>query len=219
MTQWTPEQVKLLTTFHREHAPRLGELVTLGYTEPDAQQRLDAFMARPDTGLVDIRYSPRSRWRPEFNQAALIERYGALRYGHCKALGNVNYNKPGEPIKLSDPFMGTRMVIHLLQGGRSLILLCACKDYERCHRKTAYDLIVSALTSTGTTLFTVKLDPVTKNYRAQWLLPGHEDTQWFHVRSLTGPTSEEAKQDVLRVEHNALYMQPEHFANIPSSEG
>lgn len=145
MTDWTPKQIKLLTLFHSTQAPQLGELLTLGYTEPDALARLDAFMERPDTGLVDIRYSPRSRWKPVFNQAALIERYGALKYGHCKALGNVNYNKPGEPMKLSDPFMGVRMVLQLLQGGRSLILLCACKDYERCHRKTAYDLIMATL--------------------------------------------------------------------------
>lgn len=148
-TNWTPEQVKLLATFHTEHTPHYGELLTLGYTEQDAQQRLDDFMAQPDTGLVDIRYSPRSRWRPEFNQSALIERYGAARYGHCKALGNVNYNKPGEPIKLSDPFAGVRMVTYLLQGGRSLVLLCACKDYERCHRKAAYDLIMAALALTS----------------------------------------------------------------------
>src|SRR5512146_2013914 len=110
----TPEQVKLLTTFHQEHTPRQGELVTLGYTEPDALPRLDEFMARPDTGLVDIRYSPRERGRPEFNQAALIKRYGALKYGHCKALGNVNYNKPGEPINLYEPYQGATMVTHMV---------------------------------------------------------------------------------------------------------
>jgi hypothetical protein len=153
MTNWTPEQVRLLAAFHAKHTPRLGELVTLGYTEPDAQQRLDAFMARPDTGLVDIRYSPRSRWKPEFNQAALIERYGTLKYGHCKALGNVNYNKPGEPIKLLSPFEGIRMVIHLLQSGRSLILLCACKNYFECHRRTAYELIINTLNDLGETVW------------------------------------------------------------------
>ena len=55
-----------------EHTSRLGTLHTLGYTEPNAQQRLDEFLAQPHTGLVDIRYSPHSRWRPEFNQAALL---------------------------------------------------------------------------------------------------------------------------------------------------
>lgn len=147
LTCWTPEQIKLLTPFDQEseHAPRLGELLTLGYREPDALARLDAFMARPDVGLVDIRYSPRSRWQPEFNQRALIERYGAIRYGHCRALGNVNYKRPDEPIKLLSPFEGVRMVLHLLQSGRSLILLCACQNYERCHRKTVYDLIMATL--------------------------------------------------------------------------
>ena len=81
---WTLEQVNLLVTFQTEHVPRLGELLTLGYTEPDACQRLDAFMDRPQTGLIDIRYSPRSLWYPEFNQKALLERYGTRKYGHCK---------------------------------------------------------------------------------------------------------------------------------------
>lgn len=66
----------------------------------------------------------------------------------------------------------------------------------------------------GITLFTVELDPVTKTYRAQWLLPGHQETQWFHERCLTGPRSEEeARQHVLGVEHNAIYLSPEQLTN------
>lgn len=130
---------------------RQGELLTLGYTEPDAMSRLDAFLAQPDTGLIDIRYSPRSRWHPKFTQAALLQRYGSLKYGHCRELGNVNYNKPGEPIKLYAPEEGVRLVIRLLQSGYSLVLLCACKEYEHCHRKTAYDLIMTTLASDETT--------------------------------------------------------------------
>lgn len=130
---------------------RQGELLTLGYTEPNAMPRLDAFLAQPDTGLVDIRFSPRSRWYPEFNQAALLRRYGSLKYGHCRELGNVNYNKPGEPIELFTPEEGVRRVIRLLQSGCSVMLLCACKDYEHCHRKIAFDLIMAALASDETT--------------------------------------------------------------------
>ena len=136
---------------HRPEILRQGELLTLGYTEPDALQRLDTFLAQSDTGLVDIRYSPRSRWRPVFNQAALIERYGPLKYGHCRELGNVNYNKPNEPIKLSAPEEGVRWVVRLLRGGHSVMLLCACKNYEHCHRKMAYDLIMAALARDETT--------------------------------------------------------------------
>jgi hypothetical protein len=68
----------------------------------------------------------------------------------------VNYNRPGEPIKLLSPYEGARRVIRLLQSGRSLILLCACKHYERCHRKTAYDLIMAALASTTSEMITTK---------------------------------------------------------------
>jgi len=145
MSIWTPEQVKLLTTFHHLHTPHPGELLTLGYMEHDAMPRLDAFLAQPRTSLVDIRYSPRSRWRPAFNQSALIGRYGWATYRHCKSLGNVNYNKPGESIKLYAPFEGVRLVLSLLQGGHSLLLLCACKNYDRCHRKTVYDLVMSLM--------------------------------------------------------------------------
>lgn len=152
MLNWTPEQGNLPHESHYE-PPRLGSLLTLGYTEPKAQERLDAFLAQPHTGLVDIRYSPRSRWRPEFNQSALIERYGALKYGHCRELGNVNYNKPGEPIKLLEPERGIRQTISLLQNGRSLTLLCACKNYYECHRRIAYNLIITALNEMGETIW------------------------------------------------------------------
>jgi len=36
--------------------------------------------------------------------------------------------------------------VQALQAGYSLILLCACEDYERCHRKTVKELIENALT-------------------------------------------------------------------------
>ena len=127
----------------------MRELFTLGYTEPDALKRLDAFLARSDAKLVDIRYSPRSRWKPEFNRGALIERFGASKYYHVKELGNINYNKSGEPIKLAEPEKGVEQVIKLLQQEKAIMLLCACKNYYFCHRKTAYDLIIASLVAIG----------------------------------------------------------------------
>lgn len=120
------------------------ELTSLGYTEPDAQAKLDAFMSRPGAILVDIRLSPRSRWKPEFNQRALIAKYGS-QYKHCRELGNLNYNNREQGIKLADPERGVARVIELLQSGHSVMLLCACKHYEQCHRKTAYELIMQAM--------------------------------------------------------------------------
>lgn len=123
-------------------------LQTIGYTEPDAQARLDAFMAAPNAALVDIRYSPRSRWQPAFNQKRLIERYGD-QYIHCKALGNINYNNREQGIKLADPEKGVVRVVELLQAGHAVMLLCACKDYEQCHRKVAYELVTQLRNELG----------------------------------------------------------------------
>jgi hypothetical protein len=94
--------------------------------------------------LVDIRYSPWSRWQPQWRKAVMRERYG-YRYLHLKALGNVNYNKPGRPIQLLDPEKSVQAAAQFLQSGWSMMLLCACKNYETCHRKVVYDLISQAL--------------------------------------------------------------------------
>lgn len=122
-------------------------LFTLGYAEPDALARLDAFMARDDAALVDIRLRPTSRWCPDFRQPALIARYGMMRYAHCIDLGNVNCALKDAPIILRSPADGVRRVVRVLEHGRAVVLLCACKDYERCHRKVAFDLIMAAMSA------------------------------------------------------------------------
>ena len=66
------------------------KILTIGYTEPGAMFRIAEFMADEKARLVDIRLSPRSRWLPAFNKAALAEQF-SLKYGHCPELGNLNY--------------------------------------------------------------------------------------------------------------------------------
>jgi uncharacterized protein (DUF488 family) len=117
-----------------------GELFTVGYADPIGAARLEQLMSLPQTKLVDIRYSPRSRWRPEWNKKALLEKYGQ-HYTHLKALGNINYNKSSEPIQLADPAASIVECAQWLLQGWSLILLCACKNYEQCHRKVVYELL------------------------------------------------------------------------------
>ena len=58
----------------------------------------------------------------------------------------VNYRLADAPIQLADPKAGIPWAVQALQAGYSLILLCACEDYERCHRKTVKELIENALT-------------------------------------------------------------------------
>jgi hypothetical protein len=120
----------------------IGKLETIGYTEKDAAQRLEAFLAQPRTGLIDIRYSPRCRWDARWNKSALQAKYRTRKYIHLRCFGNINYNRPGQPISLATPREWLNNVVNALLHGSSLMLLCACKDYEQCHRKTVYDLIM-----------------------------------------------------------------------------
>lgn len=122
-------------------------ILPIGYTEPDAEQRIAEFLATSKKhGLVDIRLKPRSRWYQNFNLKALDQRYG-VQYGWCPELGNLNH-KPADRhkgIMLKDPEAGLRKVTSLLEQGYSIMLLCACKDYEQCHRKVVHEMLIQAL--------------------------------------------------------------------------
>ena len=120
----------------------IGTLETIGYTEKDAAQRIDAFLTLPRSGLIDIRYSPKSRVDAQWTKEALQAKYGSKQYIHLPCFGNVNYRHRDQPIRLANPRERLDSVVNALLRGCSLILLCACKDYERCHRKTVYDLIM-----------------------------------------------------------------------------
>src|SRR5579859_1825105 len=124
---------------------KYGVVYTLGYATPGAELLLESWMNEPQTLLVDIRLSPFSRWSPSWRGRMLAARYGS-RYQHLPAFGNVNYRTSGA-IELADVDAGVEWAMrHLLQG-QNLVLLCACKDYERCHRKMVFDLLQRQLAS------------------------------------------------------------------------
>lgn len=109
----------------------LNTLFTAGYTglTPDlilkAANRHDAFVA-------DIRLSPHSR-HPQWEGAALAAVLGD-RYIHIRELGNRNFKGDyGEGVMLLDADRGSIRVLALLKH-RPVILLCACKDWQHCHR-------------------------------------------------------------------------------------
>ncbi len=121
----------------------IGKLYTLGYLAPDAQSRLDALLADGHTYLVDIRYHAVSR-KPGWSGGALRKKYGNL-YRPLSCLGNANYNRPDRVIEISMPEVGIPLVTSILRKGYNLILLCACKEYETCHRKVVVELVQAAL--------------------------------------------------------------------------
>jgi hypothetical protein len=78
---------------------------------------------------------PRSRV-PGWNRIQLERLLGA-RYQHLKALGNRNY-KSGE-IALVDLAGGLQQVEALLDAFDGVVLMCACRDGQRCHRRRVAD--------------------------------------------------------------------------------
>jgi hypothetical protein len=59
-----------------------------------------------------------------------------------KGFGNVNYN--GRPLKFHAPDTATANISALLKKNL-VILLCACKDVNTCHRKVAAEYLAEQL--------------------------------------------------------------------------
>jgi uncharacterized protein (DUF488 family) len=115
-------------------------LYTLGYAAFGSDQELARLMADPRMLLIDIRFLPVSRWRPQWRKAALSAAYGR-RYKHMRGLGNMNYKHRDRGIQLYDPDASLRQLRVWMREGYSLVLLCACSNYEQCHRRLVYDLL------------------------------------------------------------------------------
>jgi len=121
-----------------------GKVYTIGYADDGSAQLLEQLMSDPMMLLIDIRLVPRSRWFVQWNKKQLVNRWGK-RYRHERRLGNVNYKNRRKPIELLDAAGGIEPLVALLQAGYSIVLLCACVQYETCHRKLVAELLLSHL--------------------------------------------------------------------------
>jgi len=112
-------------------APQI--LYTAGYSGSKVDD-LNAYCDALGASLVDVRLNARSRvacW----NLTALKTAIGVNRYVHLTTLGNINYRNDG-PIELNNPEAALLPILMGLDCG-PLILVCACKHHEECHRTTA----------------------------------------------------------------------------------
>lgn len=126
-----------------------GQVYAIGYTAAGSEQLLEQVMSDPMMLLIDIRLVPRSRWFPQWNKKQLVKRWDK-RYRHERRLGNLNYKNRRKPIELVDAAGGIESLVALLQAGYSLVLLCACVQYEACHRKLVAELLLQSLAQLAT---------------------------------------------------------------------
>ncbi len=118
---------------------KVGKVATIGYHQPQAWQIMTRMVAEQGWHLVDIRYS-RSSYQEEWSGACL-RRHFRKSYHAVPELGDVNHLAPGNPIQLADPSAGLSKVGLLLEAGFDCLLLCACPDWQRCHRRLVADLL------------------------------------------------------------------------------
>ena len=109
-------------------------IYTFGYSG----QSFDEFSARVaalDALVVDIRLVPQSRFSPPWRKANL-EKVFKENYLHVGALGNKGFKE--KRMDIADLDTGLAIVEAIEEN---LILLCACKDIEKCHRKIIADAL------------------------------------------------------------------------------
>lgn len=129
-----------------------GKLYPLGYATPGSWPRLEQLMADPATVLVDARLTPFAHNRPIWSRLGpdgLQKRWGE-RYVFLmdpasgkNALGNQNYKVRNAPVALVNAEMGLREILNRLAQGQSVVLLCGCLNYERCHRRTIVEWLLA----------------------------------------------------------------------------
>lgn len=96
-----------------------------------------------DAIIIDIRYSPNS-YSSFFNSKYLGDIFGNS-YIHVPELGNKNYKNPEKEFDIVDIEAGIKKIEEYTGLGFNCVLLCACYDFDKCHRKLVADKIKEKL--------------------------------------------------------------------------
>jgi len=110
------------------------ECYTFGYSGRKLEDIIRA-ADREDLTIADIRLVARSR-KPDFNKGRLSAALGQ-RYIHLQEFGNLNYRRGGMVV-LADSDAGVWR-LSLLIG--KVAFMCACKNFEECHRSTVAQIL------------------------------------------------------------------------------
>lgn len=91
--------------------------------------------------LLDIRFSPNSRL-PQYTRKQLLEALTQDHYYHLKEFGNINYRATDKPIELLNEAKALQIIKAMIDDNiTDYYLLCACRDYNTCHRKTCATIL------------------------------------------------------------------------------
>jgi hypothetical protein len=121
-------------------------IYTIGYRQPNVEEQLAALTVQ-GYHLADIRRRAGSRYKPDYNRWRLAYRFADY-YHRLRELGNENYQRPGEPFVLVDQDAGldkVERIINERSQGQGIILLCACANWQDCHRAYVADLLLDRL--------------------------------------------------------------------------
>ncbi len=118
---------------------KLGRVATIGYHQPQAWQIVTRMVDEQGWSLVGIRYNRRS-YLDEWSGSSL-RRHFRYSYHTVPELGDVNHLTPANPMQLLDPTTGLARVGLLLEAGMDCLLLCACPDWQHCHRRLVASLL------------------------------------------------------------------------------
>ncbi len=132
---------------------KLGRVATIGYHQPQAWQIVTRMVSEQGWHLVDIR-SNRGAYLEEWSGTSL-RRHFRSSYHAVPELGDVNHLAPENPMQLADPATGLARVTAWVEAGIDCLLVCACPDWQRCHRR----LVASLLKQTYPTLEVAHLVP------------------------------------------------------------
>lgn len=145
----------------------ITDIYTIGYGNQDIHTFIQNLQSHNIQAVIDIRSRPYSRYRPDFNQKKLKEHLMANGIGYMfqgDKLGGIPKDQELYSSGLPD-YSKIRKTIPYQQGldylekglefDCKMVLLCACSQYQKCHR---YKLVSLDLEQLGYSVYHILKD-------------------------------------------------------------
>lgn len=122
-------------------------IYTIGYDGKSFEEMITQLKKREVKFLFDIRFRPFS-YNFQYNSGILNVNTNkeGMTYLYIPELGNINYKDSSLPIVIQNIEAGMEKILPIIQKfkdkpGYSFALLCACLNYNYCHRKVVAGLL------------------------------------------------------------------------------